>query len=138
MVTMPPRLPRLPGGASQSASQLRPDAPPTITVEMDLWRGTAAERGYDHNWRVASKRYRQANPLCVCCLANGRTTAAELVDHVLPVATHRQLRMEPSNWQALCQRCHDTVKREMERRFEMRQCRVADLRLDRLIDDAWW
>jgi len=47
-------------------------------------RKKTAERGYGSRWQRASKTYRARNPLCVACLCDGRITAAECVDHIIP------------------------------------------------------
>jgi hypothetical protein len=68
-----------------------------------------------------------ARDLCLCCRAIGRTTKAEVSDHVLPIALG-------GRWQGELQpasaRCHSTVKRELERRFKAGRCAASDLRLD--------
>ena len=50
-----------------------------------------------------------AQPLCVRCLAAGRTVAAREVDHVLPV--HRGGTDAPANLQGLCVDCHERKSR---------------------------
>ena len=51
--------------------------------------------------------YRRANPLCVKCLAVGRTTLSEVTDHVIPHRGDQKLMWDVSNWQALCGPCHN-------------------------------
>lgn len=52
--------------------------------DHDQRRGSAARRGYGHNWRKARSMHLAANPLCVECLAEGRTVLATDVDHIIP------------------------------------------------------
>lgn len=96
----------------------------------DRLRGSASERGYDHSWSKASKRYREAHPLCVGCLAVGRTTGARLVDHVEPHKGDRDLFWDEANWQASCQWHHDVVKQLLERMWQAGEIGADDLRLD--------
>lgn len=71
-------------------------------------RKTAAERGYDYEWTQYSLAYRKHHPLCAICLRAGRTTPAELVDHIKEVSgPDDPLFWEPSNHQAACRECHE-------------------------------
>jgi hypothetical protein len=47
-------------------------------------RGSARAQGFSCRWDPVSRQYRRANPLCVGCAAVGRTTLAQLVDHIVP------------------------------------------------------
>ena len=77
-------------------------------------RATATQRGYGHSWHVARTKYLKSNPLCVWCLNEGHTTAATLVDHIVPHKGDVVLFWDYNNWQSLCRRCHD-VKSGQER-----------------------
>ena len=71
-------------------------------------RGTAAERGYDHSWRSARRLYLASHPLCTHCLdRENRTTAATVIDHVIPHRGDKRLFWDRSNWQPLCDRHHN-------------------------------
>ncbi len=96
-------------------------------------RGSAHERGYGHRWQVSSKGYLRRHPLCVCCLANGITASATLVDHVRPHRGDMALFWDATNWQALCKRCHDVVKQAVEHAWDSGLLDAALLRLDRLM-----
>ena len=74
-------------------------------------RPSANDRGYDHYWQKASKRYLKTNPLCKQCQCESRLTQAEVVDHIIPHRGDRQLFWDESNWQSLCKRCHDRKTR---------------------------
>lgn len=70
-------------------------------------RKSTTARGYGYHWDVRRKRYLRSHPLCAECLRQGRTTAACIVDHVIP---HRQdpvLYRDERNWQGLCRPCDD-------------------------------
>lgn len=69
-------------------------------------RPNANARGYGRQWRNAARRYLAAHPLCVQCEEAGHTVAAELVDHILPAASHPKLFWDAENWQGLCRDCH--------------------------------
>ena len=70
-------------------------------------RPSAAKRGYGSKWQRLSKAYLRRHPLCVRCKAQGRFTAATVVDHVIPHRGDPHLMWDESNWQALCKPCHD-------------------------------
>lgn len=76
--------------------------------QLDKARGSAASRGYDHRWQRERRLYLTQHPLCVLCSAEGRVTAATVVDHVVPHKGDRVLFWDHNNWQALCKPCHDT------------------------------
>lgn len=70
--------------------------------QHDAWRGSASERGYDHQWSKLSKAKLAANPVCeMCC-----HTLASLVDHIRPVRSRPDLRLCWENLQSLCRSCH--------------------------------
>ena len=49
--------------------------------------GSARKRGYTWKWEKARALFLKQHPLCVMCSAEGRVTAATVVDHIIP---HRQ------------------------------------------------
>ena len=70
------------------------------------------ERGRFHStsrWQRARARYLSTHPLCVMCLAEGRTEAATVVHHVIDVADRPDLALDESNYQSLCKRHHDSI-----------------------------
>lgn len=69
-------------------------------------RGTAAQRGYDSTWRKVRATKLSADPLCERCERMGRTTAATLVHHKIPVRQDPSLRLALSNLMSLCVSCH--------------------------------
>ena len=66
-----------------------------IAESSDRLRGGAAFRGYDRH------------PLCVSCQAEGKLTAATVVDHIVPHRGDTKLFWDESNWQPLCKEHHD-------------------------------
>nr|DAW14896.1 MAG TPA: HNH endonuclease [Caudoviricetes sp.] len=78
-----------------------------IKLHMKTDRLSAHRRGYDRAWRVASKQFLIAHPLCVMCEQNGILRPATVVDHIVPHKGDKDLFWDMSNWQALCKECHD-------------------------------
>jgi 5-methylcytosine-specific restriction enzyme A len=70
-------------------------------------RPSSAARGYGYRWQKYRAAYLAANPLCVECLKRGETTAATVVDHVVPHRGDQVLFWAPTNHQPLCKPDHD-------------------------------
>lgn len=74
-------------------------------------RGTAAERGYGHKWRVAREAWlkRTENHFCFYCeqLSPPRKTIANIIDHYVPHRGDQKLFWDRKNWRPACKRCHD-------------------------------
>ncbi len=73
----------------------------------DQQRGTAAERGYDSQWRKARTGFLKKHPLCVTHWKEGYVQASTVVDHIQPHKGDKTLFWDRNNWQALCKQCHD-------------------------------
>lgn len=74
--------------------------------DHDKRRGSSTQRGYGYRWQQIRKRVLAEEPLCRFCRDRGRVTAAQEVDHVLPLAdggTHDRDNLRP-----LCKSCHST------------------------------
>ena len=86
------------------------------------WRDgkTSTERGYGARWRRARTQFLNEHPLCAYCEREKRITAATVVDHITPHEGDDALFWDEDNWQALCQRCHNTVKAQEEGRHRKR------------------
>jgi 5-methylcytosine-specific restriction protein A len=107
-------------------------APSSAAVERhaDARRGSAAARGYGALWAKASAGHRRRHPLCVGCLARGRTEAATCTDHVIPAADRPDLFWDSGNWQSGCDWCHNTLKQRLEIEWRLGRVPDAALRLD--------
>ena len=81
-------------------------------------RASASERGYDHRWRIARKKYLKEHPLCVKCQEQGKLIKADVVDHIKPHRGDKTLFWDQSNWQALCKKCHDHKTKTEDRHEE--------------------
>jgi len=76
-------------------------------------RGKTLERGYGSDHRLASEKYRTNHPLCERCVMQFgviRANDSESMHHIYPIAEHPQMRMENSNWLALCTHCHNDIE----------------------------
>lgn len=101
-------------------------------------RGTAAERGYGARWQATRVGFLRRHPLCECCKANGRVTAAEVVDHIVPHKGDMGLFWDRANWQALCNvPCHQRIKQGVERRYWLGEVDARALRLDYPMPEAF-
>lgn len=60
---------------------------------------------HSNRWTVASRKFREANPLCVKCKEKGLVVPSEVTDHVLPVEVCGNF-WDRKNWQALCRKCN--------------------------------
>lgn len=54
-------------------------------------------------WRAFRKAH--LKPLCEICEAKVRVRAAKILDHIKPMVTHPELRLEPDNVRSLCVSC---------------------------------
>jgi 5-methylcytosine-specific restriction endonuclease McrA len=81
-------------------------------------RGTASQRGYDHNWAKYRKLYLKENPTCVRCESLGVVVEATVVDHIKPVTNgqHDPLFWVKTNHQSLCRSCHSWKTRTVDRK----------------------
>lgn len=76
----------------------------------DARRPSARARGYNHEWRKARAEYLADHPYCRMC-----GHPASVVDHIIPHRGDKRLFWHRTNWQPLCQPCHDSVKQRQER-----------------------
>lgn len=65
-------------------------------------RLSSRERGYTWKWQKARAAYLMENPICGRC---GK--GASVVDHITPHRGNDALFWDQSNWQSLCQKCHN-------------------------------
>ena len=93
-------------------------------------RGSPAARGYGPAWAKASAAHLRANPLCIGCLALGRTVAATLTDHVKPASDFPDLFWAQDNWQPSCSWHHSAIKQRLEALYRAGEVSGEALRLD--------
>ncbi len=119
MPTSPPRLRPSRSGKARGREQ---DKRRRAHQPWRAWYKTA---------RWARRRASQltTEPLCRFCKDEGRTTAAEVADHVIPHRGDERLFFE-GELQSLCKRCHDSTKARIERGGSMPGCDEDGLPLD--------
>lgn len=93
-------------------------------------RGSAASRGYGHKWRQARLGHLRSHPLCAKCLKQNLTTAATVVDHVIPHKGDMELFWDRTNWQSLCEPHHSGTKQAEEKRGRVIGCDLDGRPLD--------
>jgi 5-methylcytosine-specific restriction protein A len=72
---------------------------------------------YGGRWRVYRLAHLRAEPLCRMCLAIGMITPAKVVDHIERHHGHADPQFwNPDNFQSLCTYCHDSIKRQIDRK----------------------
>lgn len=89
LTTVKPRLAAIRVERMRSIEQLRPGA-----TQRQRGRGWLARRG----------RWLSEHPLCAHCERSGRVSAADEVDHVVPLWAGGA--DDESNYQSLCVPCH--------------------------------
>lgn len=88
-------------------------------VPKKRFDGSARERGYDSVWAKLSKRYRKAaRGLCEECERRGVIKTCDVVDHMIPLKDAPEHRLNWSNLDALCHKCHNGLKRRIEQYAE--------------------
>jgi 5-methylcytosine-specific restriction enzyme A len=86
---------------------------PTINPRKRPWhtgRGFKQKKDNFYNnqpWRKLRKRKLINDPLCEQCKQEGRTTAANTVDHIRPRRWWPDLELEYSNLRSNCTKCHN-------------------------------
>lgn len=68
------------------------------------------------DWRNMRRSYISRNPLCVDCLSRGLLRPADVVDHIIERKDDDSLRLDSSNLQSLCHKCHNIKSAEERRR----------------------
>jgi len=74
---------------------------------------TTKERGYTYDHKKASERHRTNYPLCErCMMLKGviESNPSQHMHHITPIQESESMRMNPSNWLAVCIECHDAIE----------------------------
>ena len=101
-----PRPCTYPGCSKLTASRRCPEHLRQERRDQARNRPNPAAMGYGHEWRKASRRFLQENPLCALCRRAGKIRASEVTDHIIAHKGNMTAFWDRSNWQALCWRCH--------------------------------
>tara|TARA_R110002020_G_scaffold101665_2_gene239310 strand:+ start:275 stop:586 length:312 start_codon:yes stop_codon:yes gene_type:complete len=77
------------------------------------WGGDTSEYR-KRRWRKLRAFWIHQEPLCLHCLDEGRTTAADVVDHIVPVKQNGKM-YDINNLQSLCHSHHNKKTQEENR-----------------------
>lgn len=75
-------------------------------LKFSRFKGSSAQRGYDHTWRKLRLIVLSEEPLCQICLKRGIVKPSEQVDHIIPLEERPDLRLVRSNLQGVCAKCN--------------------------------
>lgn len=108
---MPMAPPRICGCGHKIASGERCPCEVRRKAEHDKRRPTARQRGYGGRWEAERAAYLKVHRTCARC-----SSAATVVDHIIPHRQDQKLFWSRSNWQPLCTHHHSSAKQSEERR----------------------
>jgi 5-methylcytosine-specific restriction protein A len=95
----------------------RPPARSTVSRSFAPVRLSPTERGYDHRWTEASKRFRRDHPFCQYCAVGAfgpkRTSGVTHVDHLFPQRRFPDVFWRDEWWVSCCDPC-DAAKQALE------------------------
>jgi predicted kinase len=83
-----------------------PDRQYSRTYRSDEYKHTYDTVYNTQRWRNVRKQYLLRNPLCVDCLAEGKTNHATVLDHIIPISKGGDI-WKHNNFQALCASHHN-------------------------------
>jgi 5-methylcytosine-specific restriction enzyme A len=114
---------------------LMPIRPPVFNAgnshrDYERSRGNSGQQGYTARWNRLAVAYKREHPLCIGCLAVGRVTQVQCVDHVLPHKLDYGRMWDINNLQPLCHWHHNTVKQRLEQMHAQGLVGDGDLRMD--------
>jgi 5-methylcytosine-specific restriction protein A len=81
-------------------------------ITKDQYNHSSAVYYNNHRWKNLRNWYISNHPLCIDCMANGISTPAEHVHHLIPFMSGTtdnerwQLLLDPDNLVSLCKDCH--------------------------------
>ena len=90
----------------------------------DKTRPNASARGYDSDWQDARAKHLKAYPFCSHADCNAQATE---VDHVLSVASHPSLRLDPQNFRSFC-KPHHSGRTQREHRRDRGEGKILSMR----------
>lgn len=96
-----------------------------VERQRDARRASPAARLYDSRWDKARRSYLASHPLCAYCAEQGRTEAANTVDHFIPHKGDQRLFWDTNNWRSSCKSCHDAKTAREDGGFGNRRRRRA-------------
>jgi 5-methylcytosine-specific restriction enzyme A len=94
-------------------------------------RDSSAKRGYGYKWQQARDGYLRSHPFCADHLKRGQYIQATVVDHIIPHRGDQKLFWDKTNWQALCELCHNSHKQRLEKSGKELGCDLAGIPADK-------
>ena len=89
------------------------------------------KRLYDSSeWRKMRDRQLAKHPLCDMCLRRELYVPATVADHIIPHRNNLKLFYDIDNLQSLCETCHNSRKRMIEKHGYSQACDINGLPLD--------
>ena len=77
-------------------------------MDIDYSTREGRQRFYDGKlWRKFRLERLLKEPMCRQCKKEGRDTPATVCDHIIELKAAPHLRLDPSNIQPLCSKCHN-------------------------------
>lgn len=103
-----------------------------MSATNDQTRGSSAQRGYGGRWQRLRKTFlsQPENALCRMCGMEGRITAADTVDHIVPHRGDPALLWDETNLQPLCRFHHSGAKQRAEKTGKVIGTDAAGVPLD--------
>lgn len=84
-------------------------------LKKDISKGftTHSQQGFYNTkaWKELRIMKLNLNPICEECERKGMVTPAQVINHIRPVTTHPDLKLELSNLESLCSYCHQLITR---------------------------
>jgi len=90
---------------------------------------TTKQRGYGHDHRVASERYRFEHPLCEYCVFHDgvlSSAVAKDLHHIVSVADSPSRRMDSGNCLSVCRDCHEKLEGDVPTGQAVKRWSVAN------------
>lgn len=104
---MPKRAPRICPHCQEAYTPPKCPCRRTANQQYEAQRGTPRKRGYTKKWEKARAAFLRQNVLCAEHRRQGHNVVATVVDHIVPHRGDMRLFWDRSNWQALCETCHN-------------------------------
>jgi len=83
---------------------------------------------YGRSWTAVSRRYREQQPLCESCRAEGRVRLGEERHHIVPIRIAPERRLDVDNLLNLCRPCHERLEAMYESDIDGYQTLVASIK----------
>lgn len=81
------------------------------------YRNKGSKRFYNSEvWRKTKEMKLNQSPLCEYCRMEGKTIAADVVHHLVPVKQDGEHNLDLRFLVSLCHGCHNAVESEMEKK----------------------